>query len=79
MLVEIPLNPYQGLKLNILELDGRNFVEVEIPLNPYQGLKQSVTASVKATSKVEIPLNPYQGLKPPLSPVPLEPPSRNSS
>ena len=35
--VEIPLNPYQGLKLY-----GGFFVYfglVEIPLNPYQGLK----------------------------------------
>ena len=38
--VEIPLNPYQGLKL-IYQFSSPITELVEIPLNPYQGLKHS--------------------------------------
>ena len=42
--VEIPLNPYQGLKRN--EVTPRpHRRHVEIPLNPYQGLKREFKES----------------------------------
>ncbi len=37
-LVEIPTNPYQGLKLKYSDYPRHEYVE--IPTNPYQGLKQ---------------------------------------
>ena len=40
MRVEIPLNPYQGLKPKPKESNDFYDIIVEIPLNPYQGLKQ---------------------------------------
>ena len=60
--VEIPLNPYQGLKQKITI--RRGLIKVEIPLNPYQGLKLEILVINRYEFYVEIPLNPYQGLKP---------------
>jgi hypothetical protein len=63
--VAINLNPYQGLKLNMLEISCF-LVKVAINLNPYQGLKQkycSCLATDNAVGLVAINLNPYQGLK----------------
>ena len=37
--VEIPLNPYQGLKHDLQPMAIAGEIQVEIPLNPYQGLK----------------------------------------
>ncbi len=64
-MVEIPTNPYQGLKHAAGGALASGVGSVEIPTNPYQGLKQAQAMSGMSFSQweVEIPTNPYQGLK----------------
>ena len=61
--VEINLNPFQGLKRAGITL-GSPFRFVEINLNPFQGLKPNPCTARVSEWTVEINLNPFQGLKP---------------
>ncbi len=62
-MVSITINPYEGLKPNMLSHTALS-VLVSITINPYEGLKLYKTDVLHiGDTDVSITINPYEGLK----------------
>ena len=63
MVVEININPVEGLKLWCFASTIRHRQDVEININPVEGLKRFNAVDAMLPQPVEININPVEGLK----------------